>query len=129
MYLTVASPSFFLQLGAVTVPPRVLYEAKGERMEFKLCPAPGHGSIKDVSGFLAIRCRRATAYDKQFMKEFHESEKAAAAEHNHHELGWRNVVKHATESEGGGGTMKALLTRVQRVVRDEEHPEGVKQVC
>ena len=65
-------------LGLVHVPPRTLYRAKGERMEFKLQPVPGKTS-DEVPGHLAIRCRRASKSDQTFMESYEKSEKAAAA--------------------------------------------------
>jgi len=112
-------------LGKVIIPPKVLYEARGERMEFKLGPPPGHS--EDVPGHLAVRCRRATDYDLKFMKEYNEAEKAAAAESEG--LSLKDMAKHATESAGGGGNLKAIMTRVKRVVRDKDNPGGIKQVC
>lgn len=65
-------------LGLVHVPPRTLYRANGERMEFKLQPVPGK-TAGEVPGYLAIRCRRATTYDKTFMQGMQSSMKAIAA--------------------------------------------------
>jgi hypothetical protein len=65
-------------LGLVHVPPRTLYLAKGERMEFKLQPVPGK-TADEVPGHLAIRCRRASAQDKEFIEGFEGSLKAVAA--------------------------------------------------
>lgn len=65
-------------LGLVHVPPRTLYLANGERMEFKLQPVPGK-TVGEVPGYLAIRCRRATTYDKTFMEGMQSSMKAIAA--------------------------------------------------
>jgi hypothetical protein len=65
-------------LGIVQVNPRILYQATGERMELKLQPVPGKTS-KDVPGYLAIRCRRATANDKNFMETYESSRDALAA--------------------------------------------------
>lgn len=65
-------------LGCVQVPPAVLYKANGERMVFKLQAAPGAAN-SEPSGHLAVRCRRATDYDKKFMESFMESKKVVAA--------------------------------------------------
>lgn len=47
------------------VPAETLLEAKGERMEFKLIPASWVEG--DDAGHIAIRCRRVTTYDREFM--------------------------------------------------------------
>lgn len=65
-------------LGVVHVSPRKLYLGKGERMEFKLQPVPGK-TANEVSGYLAVRCRRATEHDKNFMEGYENSMKAVAA--------------------------------------------------
>lgn len=65
-------------LGLVHVPPKTLYFAKGERMEFKLQPVPGKTN-DEVPGFLAIRCRRATSHDLDFMESYESSLQAVAA--------------------------------------------------
>ena len=65
-------------LGIVHVSPRALYRATGERMEFKLQPVPGK-TAAEVPGYLAIRCRRATTYDKTFIEGMQSSLKAIAA--------------------------------------------------
>ncbi len=65
-------------LGLVHVPPKTLYFADGERMEFKLQPVPGK-TKGDIPGYLAIRCRRATTHDKNFMESIENSFEAIAA--------------------------------------------------
>ena len=52
-------------LGSITIDPKTLLEAKGERMVFKLNP-PLKKEGKDA-GHIAIRCRRATNYDREFL--------------------------------------------------------------
>lgn len=111
-------------LGCVIIPPGTLYHANGERMEFKLAPPP-RCMDDEVPGFLAVRCRRATAYDIKFLNEYYESENAEGSDQVG--LGLKNIAKQATESAGGGG-LKTLITKVHRVVRDKDHPEGIKQV-
>jgi Ca2+-dependent lipid-binding protein len=69
-------------LGLVKIPPEKLYNANGERMEFKLQPVPGKKE-EDTPGYLAIRCRRATDYDKKFMKGYEESIDAVATPEHH----------------------------------------------
>lgn len=57
-------------LGVANVPATTLYQASGERMEFEL----------NTQGYLALRCRRATDQDKQFMAEYQKSRKAVVAQ-------------------------------------------------
>jgi hypothetical protein len=94
-------------LGCVAVPPAVLYKAKGERMEFKLQTAPG-AIHTDTPGFLAVRCRRATDYDKKFMENYIESKDAVAP------------VMHTMT---GNSNLRSIITRNQRVEKD-----GTKKV-
>ena len=65
-------------LGVVVVPPKLLYNGKGERLEFKILPPPG-SKAKEVQGRFAVRVRRATENDKKFMEGYESSLLAVAA--------------------------------------------------
>ena len=53
-------------LAIVKVEPKVLYNADGEQMEFKL--QPPHGSkYSEVPGILVVRCCCMSEYDQKFM--------------------------------------------------------------
>ena len=67
-------------LGLVTVPPRTIYQAKGDRMEFKLQPVPGK-TTDELPGYLAIRCRRASPEDISFMHGLEAGAGKAVAAH------------------------------------------------
>eukprot|EP00934_Nitzschia_sp_Nitz4_P004679 Nitzschia sp. Nitz4//scaffold48_size128905//13659//18448//NITZ4_003579-RA/size128905-augustus-gene-0.100-mRNA-1//-1//CDS//3329552919//4669//frame0 len=70
-------------LGMIHVNPRTVYNAKGERMELKLQPVEGGvENAEEVPGHIAIRIRRATEHDKQFMKEYEGSTKTLSAAKN-----------------------------------------------
>ena len=97
------------KLGAVTIPPKALFDAKGERMEFKLGPPPG--KTHEPSGYLAVRCRRASDYDIKFMKKYKESGKTSM-------LSRREKVVDPTESKGGSGNIRSYFKRQTRVLRD-----------
>lgn len=86
-------------LGMFVVPPDVLYKANGEREVFKLRPPP-RSNKEEVPGDLAIRCRRATLYDKEFMKEF--AQAAAKAD------------TAATLTAGGQSDLKSILGRNEK---------------
>lgn len=94
-------------LGIVHVPPKTLYKANGERMEFKLQPVPGK-TTTEVPGYLAIRCRRATAHDKNFIEGFEGSLKAVAAP----------KMPKVTNS-----AIKSIISRTVKV------EDGIKKVC
>jgi hypothetical protein len=94
-------------LGLVKIPPVKLYNATGERMEFKLKPVPGK-TEKDTPGYLAIRCRRATDHDKRFMEGYEESSDAVAAAPKHH--------------NAANSTIRSIMTRQYKV------DQGVKKV-
>jgi len=111
-------------LGSVYIPPKTIYESKGERLEFKLGPPPGKlESDVAVPGYLAIRCRRASDYDIRFMKEYKETQKSESSM-----LSIRQRTEKAIESAGGAGNIKSILSKRTRFVRNEAHPEGVKEV-
>ena len=95
-------------LGMVNVPPAKLYKAEGERMEFKLKPAPG--TKGKVNGYLAVRCRRASDYDINFMNKLEKSKDLAS----HH-------VEQKTQT--GGGALRSIVTRNEKTEKD-----GTKKV-
>lgn len=88
-------------LGMFVVPPSVLYTANGEREVFKLKPPP-RSKLKEVPGHLAIRCRRATQYDKDFMQEFESSQVAA------------KIDTISTASLGGKSDLQSLIGRNEK---------------
>jgi C2 domain len=99
-------------LGAVTIPPKTIFDAKGERMEFPLGTPPVKCHHK-ITGNLAIRIRRATQYDIDFMDQLH----------NHSNQGTITIpgMKGAIELDdhshfkGGKGNIKSLLTKRSRM--------------
>lgn len=97
-------------LGYFVVPPDVLYKGNGEREVFKLKAPPR--SKGEVPGHLAIRCRRATQYDKEFMKEYESSEAVKA-----------DTVSAATTSEGGKSNLKSIIETKVKVDK-----VGIKKV-
>jgi hypothetical protein len=111
------------RLGAVYIPPRILFDSNGERMEFKLGPPPGKAN--EVPGYLVIRCRRATEADVSFMKELKDTERRDAISDK---MGLRNITKEAFEGAGGKGNIASILAKRTRILRDSKHPNGVKQV-
>jgi hypothetical protein len=103
------------KLGVVTVPAKTLYEANGERMEFKL-QSPGYKS-RDVSGYMAIRCRRASPSDIQFMEE------SRVPKSKHLDF----LHKAVLEGKTGAGSLKAILSKRTRVVASGKNA-GLKRV-
>lgn len=95
-------------LGAVTLPPTFLYNGRGERREFKLQPPPG-SKEEEVPGFIAIRCRRATDYDKNFMNGYEESLHAVVSSQN---------------PKTNNSNIKSIVTRH---VKNEK--DGTRKVC
>lgn len=108
-------------LGLALIPPKTIFESKGERLEFKLNPPPGKGD--EVTGYLAVRCRRASDYDQRFMKEYLTTERR-----DDQAASFTQLTKEALESAGGTGNLKSILTRNTRMVRSMQDPRGVKQV-
>ena len=87
-------------LGAVVIPPREVFVAKGERVEYALKPLFGK---KDYGkGKLAVRIRRATDYDKDFMEKWNSSQK-------------EDLMVKTTTTKGGKGTVGSIITRNERV--------------
>lgn len=94
-------------LGVIRIPALALYKANGERMVYKLQPPPG-SRVSEVPGYLAIRCRRATDHDKEFMKGHEASLKAVAA------------IEHPPTVTSN---IRSIVTRYEKVEKD-----GTKKV-
>lgn len=103
------------EMGFFVVPPDMLYRADGEREVFKLKPPP-RSRRREVPGHLAIRCRRATEYDKEFLKELKSSE----AENSN---SVSKSMSAATAVEGGKSNLRSILSRNVKVDKN-----GVKKV-
>lgn len=87
-------------LGAVVIPPREVFLAKGERVEYALKPLFGQ---KDYGkGKLAVRIRRATEYDKDFMEKWNSSQK-------------EDLKVKMTATKGGKGTIGSIITRNEKI--------------
>eukprot|EP00980_Cylindrotheca_fusiformis_P020990 scaffold7987_cov200-Cylindrotheca_fusiformis.AAC.19 len=97
-------------LGVTTVPAVALYKAKGERMEFKF----------NTKGFLAIRCRRATEHDKEFMAQYNKSRVAVVTQDRPKTLG-NDILSMIAKS-----TKKVDGTKVYKV-RPGPDPENVEK--
>ena len=95
------------RLGIIYVAPKDIYEAKGERMEYKLLPPPG-SKKKMVPGYMAVRCRRASESDVQFMEEnIYVKNKSDV----------HKGVDPATEQAGNVGALTSFLTRQRRTIK------------
>jgi hypothetical protein len=104
-------------LGSAIIRPLTLYKANGERLEFELEP-PSNIARENMSGFLVIRCRRASKFDVDFIKEHTQVDGPTD---------WLGV-NYAMMGQGGGGNLKSLITKNTRVVKDKNFPDGIKQV-
>lgn len=100
-------------LGAVRVSAKQVFEAVGERIEFKLGPAGG--KVEEVSGFMAIRCRRASQEDIDFVDEYYKSEKQNSLMSKFHQS-----KKEPSIAEGitGASSLKSFVTKRTRIARD-----------
>jgi hypothetical protein len=115
-------------LGQIYITPQMLYQALGERIELQLKP-PLFNHAVDFAGYLAIRCRRASEYDKDFMKELLERRKKEKREEASPELAkLQNIAKMATESAGGSSNIASMLTKRTKIVKNEQYPQGLKMV-
>ena len=94
-------------LGAITVSPKKLYEWSGERRDFLLRPLHGKDSVGKST--LALRCRRATDYDKKFMHMLTAEKKG-----KHVALGFEDGLAKVNETAGGTGGIKSILTKHER---------------
>mmetsp|Transcript_36349 Transcript_36349/g.79135 ORF Transcript_36349/g.79135 Transcript_36349/m.79135 type:complete len:1145 (+) Transcript_36349:145-3579(+) len=96
-------------LGVAVIPPRTLYDANGERMVLPLAPEVGEKFAKGGNGFIAIRCRKATEHDRQFMRKLNYG-------------GIDNVGNAsptaALESKGKMNAFKSLVTLDTKMIAD-----------
>lgn len=98
----------------VTVPAETLFEATGERLEFQLKdPAD-----KDA-GWLAIRVREVTEYDREFLKNI-----KAKGKSGKDFLGLQNSYARAMNTVGGGGATGMLKNMMKKRVKEVN---GVKK--
>jgi hypothetical protein len=104
-YDAMSSPE---KLGHFYVPPRAIYDSKGERLEYKLQPFPGH--TKRVPGYVAVRCRRASAYDIKFMEENVYAKKKG--------IPTVSALAAATDQQGGIGVAKSYFRKQTRTIKD-----------
>ena len=95
-------------LGVAVIPPRILYDANGERMVLPLVPEVGESFAKGGNGCIAIRCRKATEHDKEFMRKL-----------NYGGIGnVGNASPTALESKGGKNALKSLVTLNTKTTAD-----------
>jgi len=87
-------------LGAVNISPRIIYKWDGERKEFDLRALSGEKNYNQ--GKLALRVRRATNHDLEFMKKYNNSKKLMC-----------NIADVADDLlptlESGGSALKKLM--------------------
>ena len=97
------------RLGYAEIDPRSMYSCNGERIKLAL-------EGKDATGNIAIRIRHATAYDKNFMKEF------AANDVKKHESGVDKAFMKVLAKRGGKNAIQSALSRNVKV---EKHAFGL----
>ncbi len=114
-------------LGATTLSCQQLFRADEERLEMELKPLEIGGKIYPKCarknpdlGKIAIRCRRATDYDKEFMKEFAKDYKK----------GPRNIQKKGHEFDSlkkAGPTLLKTMTTSNVKTFNEENGEKIQK--
>jgi hypothetical protein len=105
-------------LGAIKIRAKQIYEAKAERMEFKLGPAGSN--TEEVSGHMAIRCRRASDQDIQFMEDLKRASQLAV-------LGMKPKTLKIAEGIAGVSNLRSIITKRTRIAKDGPNT-GKKQV-
>jgi hypothetical protein len=97
------------KLGQFCISPKQMYDAKGERMEFALQPIPGDNNT--VTGHIAIRCRRATDFDIDFMNDFNKNTGKGTDF-----LGMKTFEKLA-EGRGGAGAITSIMSKRTKIAK------------
>jgi hypothetical protein len=113
------------KLASVHIPPQALYTARGERMELELESPRGmenNNYDDNAFGILVVRCRRASEPDVKFMRELEESKTRQDPDTT-----LVHLAQFATESAGGKGNIASMLAKRSKIVKDKDHPEGIKQ--
>ena len=87
-------------LGAVVISPKEIFTGKGDRTEYKLKPVFGQKNYG--KGSLAVRIRRATDYDLEFMEKWSSSQK-------------EDLIVKQTATKGGKGTIGSIVTRNEKI--------------
>lgn len=103
-------------LGRCVLPPQTIYEGKGQRLQFKLTGA-GTSSMKssritleEQPGYLALRCRRASQSDIDFMNNNVYISKHKMVEKS-------TMDKAVSEYLGGANIIQSYLVRQTRIVK------------
>jgi len=95
-------------LSTALVPPKDIYNAKEERLIYPL-PLFLEEQQENVEGSIAVRIRRATGYDKEFLSAYEEYEKrnetTGVLQKNNHQKGKKK------RGEYGSGTLKSMLEK------------------
>lgn len=96
-------------LGIFYADPQTIFDANGERLTYKLEPPPG--ATKEVPGHAAIRCRRASEADINFLEDYKQSKK-------------RNVMgvlkergRAKEEVKGGASNLASYFRRQARTIK------------
>jgi hypothetical protein len=105
-------------LGGIKITAKQIYEAKGERVEFKLGPAGG--KTEEVPGYMAIRCRRASEHDIQFMEDWKRTNQLAI-------IGMKPKTIKIAEGITGVSNLRSIITKRTRIAKDGSNA-GKKQV-
>ena len=102
-------------LGAFVVEPQTIFDSKGERLVYKL---EDHEKGKSIPGHAAIRIRKASQSDVQFLEEYHSSKKRGV-------LGGKSRIREGPKEElkGGASNIASYFRRQKRILR-----EGDKEI-
>lgn len=100
-------------LGLFSIDSQTIFDANGERMEFKLEPPKG---TAEVPGHVAIRCRRASEADIKFLEDYHLSKKRGGTSS-------ANQIKE--EVKGGASNLVSYFRRQARTIKQGN--EEIKQ--
>lgn len=96
-------------LGIFEVEPQTIFDGSGDRLVYKL-HRPPKSKEDEVPGHVAIRCRRASPSDSQFLEEYRASKK---------KFGGSKI--RATEKEvikGGASNLVSYFRRQKRVIKN-----------
>jgi len=94
------------KLGTCNIPPRIMYEATGERLSLELENREGKGTLH-------LRIRHATENDKKFIKTLEEQKGFTPKKKNFLPV-MTEVLEKANYSQGGKGSITSMMARNEK---------------
>lgn len=113
------------KLGVAIVPPKDIFDGNSKRLEYDIVRVAGE-TQSSSRGILAVRVRRASATDLQFMAKLAESRKKKALTISPARKKAVLVHEEASSSQGGASTLKSIVARRSRPSEQDKNIAEVR---